>query len=832
MWSDDGIVLRLPEAIDDLPLDELAIDPAEIDEIVVAQLPQTAMFASRFRECAARALLLPRRRPDRRTPLWQQRQKAADLLAVAAHHPDFPILLETTRECINDVFDLPALREVLDRHPVPSRAHGPGRDAAGVAVRPVAAVRLDRRLHVRGRRAAGRATGRRAGPRSRPPARPARCRGAARADRSGRAGRPRARAAAAGRRPAGPRRRRGPRPAAAARSPGAAGRSTPGARPAPAVGSRAGSSSSWPSGGPSGSRSRATSASRRPRTRPACATRSASRSRRVCRRRSPIRSPTPLVDLVARFARTHGPFLAGQVAHRYGLGADRIARRARPARAAGPAGAGRVPSRRHRARVVRRRRAAPAAPTIAGVAAQGGRAGRRRRARPASCPSGTPSASRGGGSTRSSRPSGCSRVRPCPRRCSNPTCWRPGARLPAGRSRRALHRRRRRVGRCRSARRQRRPGASAVPRPGRPARLVRPAADRARRVDRRPTEPCSTRCGPSWRRPARRSGPSWSRPWPPRASPTTMPTVLDALWDLVWAGEVTNDSMAPLRARVGGGRDRRRRAGLPAQRRRGRAAPTSVARARRRDRRRRAARGLPRRSARGRRSVVAGRAAARAGRRRRPRRSTRCALQLLERHGVLTREAVLAEGVEGGFAGVYPVLKVLEERGQVRRGYFVAGLGAAQFALPGAVDRLRASREVDRRPSGPVVLAATDPGAAVSAPRWPGPMSAGRPSRSAGAFVVLGRPVSRSPSSSAGPRAWPTFAAAARPSALGRGAGRAWSRTVACARSRSAASTAPRRRVAGRRTAACRRLHRRLQGSHLHHPLTPPAGTGHLCPSS
>ena len=113
MWSDDGIVLRLPEAIDELPLDELAIDPDEIEAVVVAQLPQTAMFAARFRECAARALLLPRRRPDRRTPLWQQRQKAADLLAVAANHPDFPILLETTRECINDVFDLPALRQVL-----------------------------------------------------------------------------------------------------------------------------------------------------------------------------------------------------------------------------------------------------------------------------------------------------------------------------------------------------------------------------------------------------------------------------------------------------------------------------------------------------------------------------------------------------------------------------------------------------------------------------------------------------------------------------------------------------------------------------------------------
>ena len=113
MWSDDGIVIRLPEAADSFPLDEILIDPDEINDIIVAHLPQTALFAARFRECAARSLLLPRRRPDRRTPLWQQRQRAADLLSVAAGHPDFPILLEATRECLNDVFDLPALRQVL-----------------------------------------------------------------------------------------------------------------------------------------------------------------------------------------------------------------------------------------------------------------------------------------------------------------------------------------------------------------------------------------------------------------------------------------------------------------------------------------------------------------------------------------------------------------------------------------------------------------------------------------------------------------------------------------------------------------------------------------------
>ncbi|HKE73094.1 MAG TPA: DEAD/DEAH box helicase, partial [Acidimicrobiales bacterium] len=115
IWSDDGIAMRLPEALDDagIGIDALTLDPDEVGETVVAELPNTALFASRFREAAGRALLLPRRRPDRRTPLWQQRQRSADLLAVAGRYPSFPILLEATRECLNDVFDLPALREVL-----------------------------------------------------------------------------------------------------------------------------------------------------------------------------------------------------------------------------------------------------------------------------------------------------------------------------------------------------------------------------------------------------------------------------------------------------------------------------------------------------------------------------------------------------------------------------------------------------------------------------------------------------------------------------------------------------------------------------------------------
>ncbi|WP_153415136.1 ATP-dependent helicase [Nocardia macrotermitis] len=111
--SDDGIVVRLPDTTDEPPgADLFVFEPDEIDEVVTEQVGGSALFASRFRECAARALLLPRRDPGRRAPLWQQRQRAAQLLDVARKFPDFPILLETARECLQDVYDLSSLREV------------------------------------------------------------------------------------------------------------------------------------------------------------------------------------------------------------------------------------------------------------------------------------------------------------------------------------------------------------------------------------------------------------------------------------------------------------------------------------------------------------------------------------------------------------------------------------------------------------------------------------------------------------------------------------------------------------------------------------------------
>jgi ATP-dependent Lhr-like helicase len=189
--------------------------------------------------------------------------------------------------------------------------------------------------------------------------------------------------------------------------------------------------------------------------------------------------------------------------------------------------------------------------------------------------------------------------------------------------------------------------------------------------------------------------------------------VLAALWDLVWAGEVTNDSLAPLRAYVAG---------------------TSTSSTRRTRRRPRVgqlrASGPP--QAAGRWSLVSHLLVPEPSG---TQRATAQALQLVERYGVLTREAALGEGVAGGFAGVYPVLKALEERGDVRRGYFVEGLGAAQFALPGAVDRIRTTAS-DFDEVSVVALAATDPAQPYGASlRWP--ESPGRPARVAGAHVVL-----------------------------------------------------------------------------------------------
>ena len=133
MWSEDGFCLRFPETDEPPPIEHLLMEPEEAAELVLRQLGSTALFAAKFRESASRALLLPRRRADGRTPLWQQRKRAYDLLSVASRYSGFPILLEAYRECLRDVFDMPALMEIfrgignrsLRVHTVDSRTPSP-----------------------------------------------------------------------------------------------------------------------------------------------------------------------------------------------------------------------------------------------------------------------------------------------------------------------------------------------------------------------------------------------------------------------------------------------------------------------------------------------------------------------------------------------------------------------------------------------------------------------------------------------------------------------------------------------------------------------------------
>ena len=693
MWSDDGIALRLPEAVEDLPIEEVLIDPEEIDELVMAQLPNTALFASRFREASARALLLPRRRPDRRTPLWMQRQRAADLLAVAARYPDFPLLLETTRECLNDTFDVPALREVLSGLrsrdvrvvTVETRQASPFAQSllfgwiavymyegdAPLAERRAAALALDRDL-LRDLLGAEElrelidpgvladleldlqrlSDGRRArdpdeltdvlralGPLARDEV-DARCDG-------------------------------------------------PGAE--------------WLEELVAGTRVIKGSVAGEERY---AAAEDASRVRDALGVALPPGLPQaftdsverPLVDLVARYARTHGPFLTHHVAQRLGV-------RAEPALLALEAleGEGRVVrgefrpdgferewcdeevlrSLRRRSLAVLRKEVEP----VDGSALA--------RFLPAWQGVGVPR--RG--------PEGLVEVLNALQGAALPASIVETDVLPA---RMAAYRQADLDALC-TAGEVVWVGAGALGASDGRVRLV--YRDRLGLLVPTADDPPDSPVHRALLAHLDQRGASF---WPDLVAasaendvPYDDPTVLAALWDLVWAGLVTNDSLAPLRAFL---------ARKPRRGGRRRAGPGRLTRL-----------GPPQGAGRWslvdplRRPVPTETEAAHAR-----------AQQLLERYGVLTREAALGEGAEGGFAGVYPVLKALEDRGQVRRGYFVAGLGGAQFALPGAVDRLRAGRDGD----GSVTLAAADPaqpyGAALG---WP--ETTGRPSRSAGAYVVL-----------------------------------------------------------------------------------------------
>lgn len=755
LWSDDGIVLRLPEAIDRVPLDALLVEPEELDELVLTQLPSSALFAARFREAAARALLLPRRRPDRRTPLWQQRQRAADLLSVASRYPDFPILLEATRECCNDVFDLPALREVLrdvrSREvrvvPVDTPRASPFAQSllfgwiavymyegdAPLAERRAAALALDRDL----------------------------LRDLLGAEELRELIDPSVLAdleLELQRLVDGRRARDADELHDVLRVLGPLGRWELEARAAadePSV------VHGWIDALVRDRRAIEVTVAGEARL---AAAEDAARLRDALGVAIPVGLPTaftdpvpdPLGDLVARFARTHGPFLTAQVARHYGVPVERAQGALERLEQAGrlvrgefrPDGVERewcdddvLRQLRRRSLAALRREVEPVdeqalarfLPAWQGVgvprrgtdglvevlgALQGASV-------PASVLETDVLAARIVGYRSSDLDALCT---------AGEVVWIGDGAIGAT------------DGRVRLLFRDQ--AGLLVPLPegavasGDSAEGVPGGTHDAGGEVERP-EVASALHDALRSHLATRGASFWAElvaAAQAAGQPYDEAGVLDALWELVWAGEVTNDSLAPLRARVANGP---RRGGGGGRGRRG----SGRAMARRPDLRALGStRATPSPG-----SLRAGGPPAGAGRwslvaplltpQPTPTEAAYArALQLLERHGVLTREAVLAEGVDGGFAGIYPVLKALEERGQLRRGYFVAGLGAAQFALPGAVDRLRAGRTPllggDDEPAAPLVLAATDPGQPYGASLgWP--PSPGRPARAAGAYVVL-----------------------------------------------------------------------------------------------
>ncbi|WP_449867092.1 Lhr family helicase [Nonomuraea gerenzanensis] len=764
--SDDGIVLRIPDTLAEPPTDVAAFDPEEIEQIVTEELGGSAMFASRFRECAGRALLLPRRVPGRRSPLWQQRQRAAHLLGVASQYASFPIVLETMRECLQDVFDVPGLvqlmRDIAARRvrvvEVETSQASPFAAAllfhyvgafmyegdAPLAERRAQALALDTTLLAE---LLGQADLREL---LDPDVISDSERELARLDRPLRDLEDLADLL----------RSHGP-------------------LLAPDVSVRGGD----PAWLEELERTRRAIRVRVAGEEQWAAIEDAARMRDALGVPLPVGIPhtflepvaDPLADLVARHARTRGPFHAGTAAARFGLGVAVVTDSLRRLAAGGrvvsgefrPGGRGeewcdagvlRMLRRRSLARL--RKEVEPVAPETlalflpawhgitgvgpgkagAGTGAGGGGLG--------ASGSGMDAGGRGAsgfGADAGGRGASGFGADAGGRGASG---FGMDARGPVG-SARAMDALVRSIEQLQGAA----VPASALETLVLPSRVpgYHPAlldeltsagdviwvgqgslpggdgwvslyfADTAPLLIPEPAEITMTPVHERVLELLGGGGALFFRGISDQFGTTQDDTTLvAALWDLVWSGRISGDTLAPLRATLGTGR--------PAHR------PATT-------RRRRAV--LPSRSGP---PTVAGRwwllpeAAADA-----TQRANAQSEVLLERHGVVTRGAVTSERLPGGFTPIYQVLRAYEESGRCRRGYFVEGLGGAQFALPGAVDRMRAmSPGVGASPGKEgrraVVLAAADPaspyGAALPWPQRPGDVGH-KPGRKAGSLVVL-----------------------------------------------------------------------------------------------
>jgi ATP-dependent helicase Lhr and Lhr-like helicase len=702
MWTDDGFVVRFPET-DDPPDPRLMVPAAEeVEALVLNQLGGTAMFAAKFREAAGRALLLPKRRAGGRTPLWQLRKRSADLLAVASRFGSFPIVLETYRECLRDVFDMPALVETLGRMErreirvatVDSTVASPFAAAllfgyvanylydgdAPLAERRAQALSIDqaqlrellgeielRELldaaaiaeveselqHLHEDRRAKTVDGvhdllLRLGDLS--------------VDEID------ARANVDGRRAADELTK-------ARRAISVTLRGQPRVVPVEyASRYRDGLGVPLPTGLPEAHLEAA---------------------------------PHAALDLVRRYARTHAPFTSTEVAERYGLGRSTVEALLKELAASGkvvegefrPGATGRewcdpdvLQSIRRRSLAKLRHQVEPVEPAVLGrLVTHWQGVVRRRRGLDALLDAvenlqGAPLIASIleteilPARVEAYQPSDLDALT-----TAGEVVW--GGLEPLGEH----------------------DGRLALYLTDHVAKLRQPRApadlpDRERLIVDH----------------LARNGATFFAALHEAAGGGYPGETVGAIWALVWNGVVTNDSLNAVRAFV-----------RPPERSRRKAAQT--ARAARSFRSRRVA--PP--TAEGRWSLIA----ARLGAAITPTESTTAlAQQLLSRYGILTREIAAAENVSGGFGAVYDILKALEDAGRIRRGYFASGVGATQFALPAALDLLRSFKEEPEEPEV-VVLAATDPANPYGTIlRWP-ESTQGRdqrgPTRSAGSLVVM-----------------------------------------------------------------------------------------------
>lgn len=750
MHGDDGIVFRLPDlefedgrgAGAEL-LELVRLDPDEVHDLVTGEIGGSALFAARFRECASRALLLPRRRPDRRQPLWQQRQRAAQLLEVASQYASFPIILETVRECVQDVFDVPGLTELM--RDIDSRtvtlvdveSSQPSPFARSLMFGYVAQFLYEGDSPLAEKRAAALSLdptllaellGRGEGLSLRDlldPAEVTRTEHELQRLTPERACRD-AEDVADLLRSLGPL----PLPEIARRSREGLSRSEIGGWLVDLEGAR-----------------------RLIRVRIAgeerwAAIEDAGRLRDALGASLPVgvpqafleSVPDPLSDLVARYARTHGPFSVPAVAHWWGVGPavalDALRRLVSAGRVVegellpvenGGGAHGLDYCDAEVLRMLRRRSLAALRAEVEPVAAVelarflptwqgvgGGLRGREGLVRAVEQLAGAVvPASALETLVLPSRVVGYSPALLDELTSTGEVLWCGHGSLPGDDGWVSLHL-------------------------GDTAHLTLPPHDDVDVTEGQQAVLDALAGG----------GAFFFRTLSDAVGSTDDEALIGDLWQLLWSGRVTNDTLAPLRALLSGGRTAHRRT---------RTAPRSTRYAGRRGSlgalsgQRPAGRpALPSRSGP---PTGAGRWSLLPAPESEPTvRSYATAEVLLDRYGVVTRGSVVAEGVPGGFAGVYRVLAAAEESGRVRRGYFVESLGAAQFAGVGAVDRLRAGArplgEADsaRESASAVVLAASDPANAYGAALpWPARSTAteedGRkghhPGRKAGALVVL-----------------------------------------------------------------------------------------------